>query len=268
LIKRAPKNLVEFNGFLGTYIPRNPITRPWGWASFNSLTTTYFAFGAVSSYPLNSSPTNMKRTELNLSSLSSNEVTMTASDLINSTELQNNVAVYENDGTPTYGHYSTYRTTWKDSTGFMARNDGVGAFFRIKSFYKTQGTVGSPFQTFRKLQDIQGSTKIEGEMINLIDGIYFFDNTGSVSRYDDTSGVWSSTGPGINSATFRQLQDVTVQGFDSQSNTLFLASDGDRRAYLSYDYSTKAFLKFDQVTKTFSSLGNRPVGQQFVMGVY
>jgi len=261
-------NLIEFNGFLGTYIPRNPLTRPWGWADFNGTTTTYFIFGGVANYPLNVSPTNMVRSELNLSSLTANEVTMTPTDLTNATELQNNVAVFESDGTPTYGHYSTYRTAWKDSTGFMARNDGVGPFFRIKSFYKTQGTVGNPFQTFKKLQDIQGSTKIEGEMTDLIDGIYFFNNTGAVSRYDDTSGVWSSTGPGLNSATFRQLQDFTVEGFDSQTNTLFTASDSDRRAYLSYDYSTKAFLKFEQVTKTFSKLGSRPVGEQFVMGVY
>lgn len=261
-------NLVEFNGFLDTYIPRNPITRPWGWASFDSPSTSYFILGSVASYPLNASPANMVRTELNLLSLNTNEITMSSSDLTNATELSNNVSVFGNDGSSTYGDFSVYRTAWKDSTGYMARNDGVGPFFRIKSFYKTQGTIGSPFQTFKKLQDVQGSTKLEGEMINLIDGIYFFNNSGAVSRYDDVSSVWSTTGPGVNSASFRQLQDSAVNGFESQSNTLFTASDGDRRAYLSYDYSTRSFLKFEQVTKTFSLLGNRPAGDQFVIGVY
>jgi hypothetical protein len=59
-----------------------------------------------------------------------------------------------------------------------------------------------------------------------------------------------------------------VNGFESPSNTLLTASDGDRRAYLSYDYSTRSFLKFEQVTKTFSLLGTRPAGEQFFMGVY
>ena len=261
-------DLIEFNGFLDTYIPRTSFTRPWNWASFNTSSTAYFIFGAVSTYLANTSPTNLSRQELNLSSLSVNAITMTSADLSNATELQSNVAEYELDGTPTYGHYSVYRTAWKDSTGYMARNDGVGPFFRIKSFYKTEGTLGSPLQTMKKLQDIQGVTKLEGEMTNLIDGIYFFNNTGSIARYDDTSAVWSTTGPGLNSATFRQLQDFNVAGFDNQRNTLFAASDGDRRAYLSYDYSYNAFTKFEQITKTFSNLGSRPVGDQFVMGVY
>lgn len=259
---------VEFNGFLGTYIPRSPITRPWNWVSFDSPTTAYFILGAVSSYPLNVSPTNTVRDELNLSGLNVNSVTMTDPDFTNATELTQNVMEFNPDGTPVYGHYSVYRSTWKDSSGFLARNDGVGAFFRIKSFYKTEGTIGSPFQTFKKLQDIQGTTKLEGEMASLTDGVYFFNNTGAVSRYDDIAGTWSTTGPGINSAAFRQLQDFTTEGFDDQTNTLFAASDQDRRAYLSYDYSSKAFLKFEQVTKTFSLLGDRPVGKQFVLGVY
>lgn len=261
-------NLVEFNGFLGTYIPRNPITRPWGWASFDSPNNSYFVLGSLASYPLSLSPVNMVRTELSLSSFTTNEITMSSSDFTNATELTRNVATFETNGLPTFGHFSVYRTAWKDSTGYLARNDGIGPFFRIKSFYKTQGTIGSPFQTFKKLQDIQGSTKVEVEMVDLVDGIYLFNNTGSISRYDDVSNVWSTTGPGINSSLFRQLQDSAITGFDSQANTLFAASDGDRRAYLSYDYSNRSFLKFEQITKTFSLLGNRPIGEQFVMGVY
>lgn len=261
-------NFIEFNGFLGTYISRNPISRPWNWVSFNANNSCHFILGEISSSrTLNQSLTNTTKQELNLSSFSVSEVTMANVDFNNAIELTENVSEYSN-GLPLYGHYSVYRSTWKDSTGYLTRNDGVGPFFRIKSFYKTQGSVGNPFQTFKKLQDIQGTTKLEGELTNLIDGIYFFNNTGSVSRYDDVGNVWSSTGPGSNSSSFRRLQDTSILGFDNKLNTSFVVSDGDRRAYISFDYSLNSFVKFDQITKTFSLLSNRPVGEQFVIGVY
>ena len=86
--------------------------------------------------------------------------------------------------------------------------------------------------------------------------------------YDDVGSTWYKTGPGTNSATFRLLQDTTVSGFGSSTNTLLAASDGDQRAYLSYDYSPRAFTKYDQITGNFSTLGSRPSGDQFAMGVY
>lgn len=259
---------LEFNGFLGTYIPRNPISRPWNWVSFNANNICYFILGSITgTRSSNQSKTNLVKQELNLSSLSVNEITMSSVDFNNASELMDNVSEYSS-GLSVYGHYSVYRSTWKDSTGYLARNDGVGPFFRIKSFYKTVGSIGNPFQTFKKLQDIQGTTKLEGELVNLIDGIYIFNNTGSISRYDDVGNVWSSTGPGANSSVFRRLQDTSVLGFDNKSNTCFAVSDGDRRVYISFDYSSKSFIKFDQTTKTFSLLGDKPVGEQFVIGVY
>lgn len=260
----------EFNGFLGTYTPRSSIDRPWNWASFNSPSATYFLFGQIvdQPYPLSSSPTNVNKQTVQNSSHAVTEIEMGSSDFTNATELMQNVAVYGSDGEPIYGHYSTYRTSWKDNVGYLARNNGVGPYYRIKSFYKTDGSVGSPFEVMRKLQDIQGATKLEGELVSLADGVYFFNNTGSISVYNDTTGTWLLSGPGLNSVDFRSLQDSSVSNFDSPENTLLAASDGDRRAYLSYHYSPNAFLKFDQVDKTFSTLGSRPLGEQFVMGVY
>ena len=72
----------------------------------------------------------------------------------------------------------------------------------------------------------------------------------------------------MNSVLYRGLQDTTKDDFDDASNTLLLDSDNDRRAYISFDYSEKAFLKFSEIDLTFSSLGDRPVGDQFVMGIY
>jgi hypothetical protein len=57
-------------------------------------------------------------------------------------------------------------------------------------------------------------------------------------------------------------------GFDKQSHTLLAASDGDRTAYLSYDYSPNAFIKFNGQDITFTIVTARPIGEQFVMGIY
>lgn len=262
-------NLIEYNGFLDVYTTRTPMTRPWNWVSLNAPGTSYFLFGSPTTAPaINTSPVNMSRQELSMSSLTVNSVTMTTGDLTNATELEENLSEFESDGSSTYGHYSVYRSAWKDDVGYIVRNSGVGPFFRLRSFYRTSGTVGSPIQTIERLTDLIGTVRYEGELVTLVDGVYFFNNTGSVSRYDDSGGTWYGTGPGLNSSAFRKLQDITVDGSDSDRNTLLAASDSDRRAYLSYDYSTAAFIKFDQITKTFSSIGTRPTGEQFVMGVF
>jgi len=259
----------EFNGFLGTYTPRNAISRPWNWVSFNSPAATFFIFGQIeTAYPPSSSPVNLNRQTLQNASHSLTEIEMQANDFNNATELMENPAVYDTDGEPIYGHYSVYRSTWKDNFGYVVRNDGVGPYYRIKSFYRTEGSVGSPFEGMRKLQDMQGPQKIEGELTTLNNGLYFFNNSGSISMYSDTTGLWYLDGPGLNSVQFRSLQDTSASNFDSEENSLLVASDGDRRAYLSYDYSTSSLLKFDQVASTYSPIGSRPIGQQWLMGIY
>lgn len=260
----------EFNGFAGTYISRSPVSRPWNWVNFNSVTEAYFAFGATTAAVVPSfSPTNLVSQSLNLTTLAVTTTTLTDDDLLSgATELKENPAAYDDEGESTYGHFSVYRSGFSGGTGYMARNDGVGPFFRIKSFYRTEGTLGSSFQIFRKLQDIQGPTKVEGEFTDLISGMFFINNTGSISAWDNSTEIWSTGGPGVNSVLYRGLQDTTKDGFDDSANTLLLDSDGDRRAYISFDYSAKAFLKFNEIDLTFVSLGDRPEGDQLVMGVY
>lgn len=259
----------EFNGFTGTYTSRASIVRPWNWANLNSGSISYFVFGAISDYTPNISPTNIDKQGYSLSDFSVTTTTLEASNFLNgASELSENVAIYDSDGTSIYGNYSVYRTAWKDSTGFILRNDGVGPFFRMKSFYRTEGVVANPFINIRKQQDMQGPTKLEGELVSLSTGVFFLNNSGSVSKFSPSNSTWSSGGPGVNSLLYRGLQDTTVVGFDDATNTLVAASDGDKRAYLSFDYSPNAFLKFNEIELTFSTLGSRPSGDQWLMGAY
>ena len=263
-------SFVEFEGFSGTYISRSPISRPWNWVSFNSNQQLYFAFGGTTTSPTpNTSPTNMVSQILNLTTLATATDTLTESDLLGgAVELEENPSQFDDDGATVYGHFSVYRSAVQDGTGFFARNDGIGNFFRIKNFYRTEGTLGSSIQTFRKLQDIQGPTKSEGELTDLVSGVYFINNTGSISAWNNDTETWSTGGPGVNSVLYRTLQDTSKDNFDNAANTLLLDSDGDRRAYISFDYSSNAFLKFSEINLTFSSLGSRPEGTQFLMSVY
>lgn len=262
-------NIVEFDGFTGTYLSRTPITRAWNWANLNSLNYSYFIFGAVDEYPPSTSPTNTDKQQLSLSELTVATSALVADNYLNGAqELTENVAKYDVDGNSEFGNYSVYRTAWKDSTGYILRNDGVGPFFRIKSFYRTEGTSSNPFVSLRKMQDVQGPTKLEGQLTNLSTGLYFLNNSGSVSKFTPEASTWTSGGPGVNSLLYRNLQDTNVIGYDDTANTLLLASDGDKRAYLSFDYSENAFIKFSEIDLTFTTLGSRPTGDQWMVGIY
>jgi PKD repeat protein len=261
--------VVEFDGFLGTYINRTPVTRQWNWANLNSPQTAFFVFGTVPTSPPNLSPTNVTKQILDFNTLTVSSNVLTNDNYLNGAqELTENVAVYGSLGESLFGNFSVYRTAWKDNTGYILRNDGVGPFFRIKSFYRTEGTVGIPFVNIRKLQDIQGPTKLEGQLVEMSTAVFFLNNSGSVSKFTPEENIWRSGGPGVNSLLYRGLQDTTVIGFDDPANTLLAASDHDKRAYLSFDYSPDAFLRFNEIDLTFVNLGSRPEGEQWMMGVF
>ena len=254
----------EYNGFTDTYTTRDSISRPWNWVSMASANNLYFILGGLTTTPdPDTSPTNQVKSTLSLSDLTVTQTTFATTDYKNGAdELKENVVTYTS-GIPDQGHMSVYRSAWKDNTGYFLRNDGVGTFFRIKSFYKTSGTSSNVFTQIRKLPDMDGPSKLEGILLPLSDGVYFFNNSGSVSAYYPATSVWKSGGPGVNAASFRMLQDSTVIGFDDATNTLVGASDGERNAYLSYDYSNKAFMKFNQSNTTFTKLSPRPDGTQW-----
>lgn len=269
-------DFANYNGFGKSFSSEiDSINRPWNWAEFHSPTNLYFLLGnkTTPNDPF-TSPTNSVLTDFNLTSLTSSNTTWDASYYQNgSDDLMTNAGYisltnYDNDGKAKYGDFSTYRTTWKDSTGYMLRNSAVGDFFRIRSFYSTEGTIGSPVNNMTRLTDIDGPIRVEGQLLTMNNGLYFFDNSGSISVYKTSTFTWQSGGAGSGSPAFRELQDQTVSGYDSLENRLMAASDGDKRAYLSYDYSETAFIKFNSTDTTFSSLNSRPVGTQWNIGVY
>lgn len=241
------------------------VSRPWNWVSFNTSSNVYFALGTVpGGYTTGSSPTNQSTVKLDLGGLSTTSTTFTSSNYKNGAqELMDNV-----DSTGASGDFSVYRSAWKDSNGYLLRNDGVGNFFRLKSFYRTEGIISEPVQFFNKLPDMPGSPKLEGQLVPLSVGVYFFTNDSEVAVYSPTTGSWSVSAPTSNSASFKSLQDSTVSGFDESTNTLMVTSDGDRRAYVSFDYSTNVFLKFSEVDLAFTSLPARPAGEQIAAGVF
>lgn len=258
----------EYTGFTDTWA--NPLVttldRGWNWVSFNSSSKIHFILGSDTTLPPNTpgnSPTNQLKQTVSLTNYSVTNTTFDITNYRNGAE-----ELMQNTGNGTQGDYSVYRSCFKDHTGYLVRNDGVGAFFRLKSFYRTEGTLTEEFQYFRKLPDLPGSQKLEGQLVPLTNGVYFFNNSGEIAVWNDTSNVWSVGGPGLGSAPWRALQDQTIGSYDDQTNTMIATSDSDKRAYLSFDYSPNTFIKFNETSLTFSSLGSRPAGEQLLMGVY
>jgi PKD repeat protein len=262
--------VIEYEGFAETYSTKTAIAnRPWNWIALSSSNKTYFAFGrSPTDSVLNESV--QTKTTYNLNTFTPTNTALTSANYQNGAgELAYHITVDSNDNDiPDYGYFAVYRTAWKDQTGYIARNDGVGDFFRIKSFYKTVGTAAEPFTSITKLSDITGTTKLEGQMVPLTSGVFFFNNSGNISAYNDSAGLWESGIAGSSTASFRSVQDSSVTGYDDTSNSLLAASDNERLAYLSFDYSSDAFTKFNGADLTFNKLGSRPIGTQFIIGVY
>ena len=266
-------NVIEYEGFSEQYYEfPSTITRYWNWLALSSETKTYIIFG--------SSPTNLIAPNTNPSNQTKgvftkqdneydDSYTFKFSDYENGAdELMRHVTGNYTAGVPDNGYFAVYRGCWKDGSGYFARNDNVLAFFRIKSFYRTEGVIGNEFGIIKKLPDISGPTKLEGQLVPLTNGVFFFNNSGNISAYNNLTGTWETGGPALSSLAFRSVQDTSQTGFDNLGQTLLVASDGDRTAYLSFDYSTLATIKFNGQDLTFSTIGRRPIGEQFAMGVY
>lgn len=243
--------------------------RPWNWAALNSADKTYFLFGEDQS-PLGTNMAFPQRLDYDLATQTAlTPTTLQFSSFENGAdELLNHPSFFDESGTATNGNFSVYRTAWKDSSGYIIRNSSVNEFFRLSDFYRTNGSLSSPFGTIAKLPSIVGSVKLEGQLVALSNGVFLFNNTGEICAWNDTSLTWEVGRANSSSISFRSLQDFSVSGFDDRSNTLLAVSDGDRAAYLSYDYSPKAFIKFDGTDLTFSVVRTRPSGSQFKMGIY
>jgi len=264
-------NAVNFNAFEETYANITGTTRPWNWTSFAYQNKTYFIFGN----PTSPQPPGLSLTNLNLAIHNpldltwNNTRTFTSTSFIGSaSELTYNAAVYDNTGKNLWGNFSTYRTTIRNENAYILKNTEAGDNFSIKSFYRSVSDGVNLIGTFEKLLDIAGPKKLEGILLNLKDGIFFFNNTGSVSQYDTNTATWKVGGPGQNSVTFNDLQDTNVLNYANEENTLVGTTNNDYNAYLSYDYSNNAYLKFNAIDLTFSKLDSRPSGEQWIFGNY
>jgi PKD repeat protein len=259
----------KYNGFDDTYLSENSITRPWNWASLISRDNAYFIFGSPIATEINANLTENTKTTYSLSNLSSIVEDLAISDFENGAEeLLSNPSFYDSNGIPTNGYFSTYRTTWKDESGYILRNSSVNDFFRISNFYRTNGSSSSPFNTITKMTDMTGTIKTEGELVTLSSGVFFFNNSGEILAWNDTTLTWEIGRSNPSSLSFRSLQDTNSTGFDNKANSLLATSDEDSLAYLSFDYSNNVFIKFNLVDLTFSSLPSRPSGEQLNLGIY
>lgn len=279
--------MAEYSGFYDTYtVPLAPsslpltITRPWNWVNFNTGQRSYFLFGAdpTSGTVPNENKSNQTVDIYTLfdpvNPLSS--WTLTTANYENGAEelLEHPTNLWDGSSEPDNGYFAVYRACWKDQTGYLTRNIAPGSsdpalnYFRIENFYKTNSTATEEISGFTKLTNMPGTVKQEGELVSLMSGVFFFDNSGSISAYNTSSEIWEVGGPSSNSVTFRSLQDASVTGFDSRSRTLLAASDNAYTAYLSYDYSTSVFIKFNSQDLTYLSMGARPEGLQFMLSVY
>lgn len=262
--------ILRFNGFDDTYSNLNSITnRPWNWTAMSSSDKTYFVFGESSATPgPGQNPVLAEKVEYDMASQLHSTIPLTSAEFENGAEELLSVPSSYNNGSPTNGRFVSYRSAWKDQTGYILRNSSVNEFFRFGDFYRTNGSLSSPFGTITRLPDMPGSVKTEGQMVTLFNGVFFFSNSGEICAWNDTSLTWEVGRASSTSLSFRSVQDASVATFADRSNTLRAASDGDRAAYLSYDYSSKAFLKFNGTDLTFTRMRQRPEGTQFEVGVY
>jgi PKD repeat protein len=261
----------QFNAFADTYTSYTGVSAmPWNWCALAADEYVYFLFGTQEhTAAANTNPANPKRVTYTLDGSSApSSAALTASDFENGADTLLSHPSSFSGGVPTNGYFATYRTAWKDGTGYILRNSAVNDFFRLLDFFGTQGTVSNEFETITRFPDMGGPAKTEGQLVAMSNGVFFFNNSGEISAYNDVSGVWEVAAPSSSTVTFRSLQDNDVSGFDSASNRLLAASDGSYVAYLSYDYSTNAFVKFTNTDNTFSSAGIRPSGTQFLMSIY
>jgi len=261
---------VEYNGFLETYSLFATITRPWNWVGFNFLNKVYFILGNLTTAqtPFNSL-TNLNLQTHDLINNTVASTTLSAGDFIGgASALLSNAADFDGSGNPIYGNFSAYRYAWRNRKGYVIKNNGVGSFFQIKSFFSTNESPTNAVASFNKLPDILGPTKYEGNLVNLASGLFFFNNTGAISSFDTTTNVWKTGGPGLNSNTFLALQDTTKTDFDNDTNTLLATTDLDRKAYLSFDYTDDSFIKFNDLDLTFTKLPARPSGNQWNFGTF
>ena len=258
--------VLNFSGFSNLLTTSSlEINRPWNWMFLPYATESYFILGTEDAYPQSAitSPSNQHVDVLNLGGVPSigTGFNFSTSNYINGA---NELTTIPN--ATSEPKWQVNRTTIKNNTGYILRNEAVGLFFRLTNFYQTEGTSSQPLINIRKLQDMSGQVRTEGQIVSLASGIYFFNNSGSVAAYDTVANIWKTLS--ITASVFKNFQDTTLSGYDNTANTLLAATDKDRIAYLSFDYTNNSFIKFNSVENTFIKLNPRPQGDQWLLTIY
>lgn len=256
----------EYKGFTDTYTtPNIELNRPWNWAPLVFLDKVYFILGNSKENQMPTlSLTNQQRDCLDLGSMTLSTDFLFKYNYVNGAQdLQINKAEFDEDGSPKHGHFSSYRTAWCNGVGYVVRNSDTGDNHYLKSFYKTEGTLGRPFLNIGRLPEVPGENKTEGQLVAMSDSVYFFNNSGTVYSYSEYRGTWEVAGP---IAEFRSVPDPKNHKNDSES--FLAASNGGRKAYLSFDYNNKMFVRFNELNMTFTTLNSRPEGDQWLLGIY
>jgi hypothetical protein len=275
----------KYNAFYDVYSAYffgSSIYRQWGWVGLSSGDNVYFMLGNKGltnntcagkkdcDNPLVVAASNSNsEVDTNVTSVSISNYKY-ESCCLSSNSFKNGAEDIKNYTLPSDG-YSFHRSVWRDGSGYILQSYGEGKFFRLKNFYKTGGTTSNPISEIKKINDLSGPTKTEGQLVNLSSAVFLFNNSGAISVFNSTTGVWSTGGPGVGSTNFKSLQDSTVTGFDDLNQTLFATSDEDHNVYISYDYSAKSFIKFNDIDLTFRYLGGRPGGsydRQWLSAIY
>jgi len=260
--------IVEYNGFNESYAEIKNIVRPWNWIAFNKDFETYFLFGNPTTQPVNLSLTNQTMIIYNQLSNATSSYNFSINNYISAaSELQQNIAEFNDACDSLYGYFSVYRYAWRDRNGYFVRNSGVGSFFQLNSFYQTVENGADLIFYFKKLNNVAGPEKLEGQLVNLTSGLYFFNNSGSVSAYDTATESWQIGGI-TNPVEFAQYQDRNFLDFNNAQNTLLATTDNDHNAFLSFDYTYNSFLRFSDIDLSFSKLSERPNYSQWLMGTF
>lgn len=271
LLSNQKVKMVDFEGFTGLITDNSvDITRPWNWIYFPFGEKTYFILGPDPAATADENSSDQIKDTLDVAGTLTLETPTSFIDpdnyLNGADELINHVTSgYDSYGEPNSGRFAVYRSAVKDTTGYFLRNDGVGSFFKFRQFYRTEGTTVEPLINIRKLQDMSGTAKTEGQLVSLTNGLFFFNNSGNIVAFNTVDNTWEV---GNSVAPFKSFQDTTIENHSDLSQTLMATSDGERVAYLSFDYSYNAFVKYNSVDKTFYSIGSRPTGDQWVLGIY
>lgn len=277
-----------YSAYTTSYVSKAPFSRTWNWMEIQYNDRAYFFLGTNPPYypdaggVPSTSDTNMNLTVYNIATETAyiSQVFNPSSFFGAASELQQNPFSYSVDGN-THGNFAKYRLAVHQNIGYFLRDSIVGSSeYILRNFYCTVGTPTNFISGFRKLPDMSGPARSEGRLVNLSDGLYFFNNSVNISVFKPATQVWS-TGYAVSSnVSFRSLQDTSITNFDNPKNTLLASSDNDHLAYISFSYSQAATMKFNNTTLTFSSMAARPsyysvdnvnpiqTGSQWTMGIF